>query len=81
MNYSKVFLETIGYELPPIVVTTAELEEQLKPVYDALHIDVGQLETITGIEERRWWEPGYELSQGATAAAQKALAQSSVTGP
>ncbi len=79
MKYTRVFLEAIGYELPPVVVTTTELEQQLRPVYKALRIAEGQLEAITGIIERRWWEPGYSLSQGAAVAAQKALAHTSVT--
>ncbi len=79
MKYSRVFLEAIGYELPPVVITTAELEQQLRPVYKALRIAEGQLEAITGIVERRWWEAGYPLSQGACVATQKALAQTPVT--
>ena len=74
MKYSRVYIEAIGYELPPVVVTTAELEARLKPLYDAHKLPAGQLELLTGIGERRWWEPGYKLSQGATAAAEKALA-------
>lgn len=78
MKYTRVFLEALGYELAPIVVTSSELETELKPMYEALHIAEGQLEALTGIIERRWWEPGYALSQGATAAARKALARSAV---
>ena len=78
MKYSRVFLDAIGYEFAPIVVTSSELEEHLKPVYKTLHIPEGQLEALTGIIERRWWEPGYRLSDGAIAAAKKALAKSSV---
>lgn len=74
MKYSQVHIESIGYELPPVVVSTAELESRLSPVYQALQMSPGQLELLTGINERRWWEPGYPLSQGATAAARKALA-------
>ncbi len=74
MHYNRVYVESIGYELPPVVVTTAELEARLRPLYDAHKLPAGQLELLTGISERRWWEPGYKLSQGATAAAQKALA-------
>ena len=55
MKYTKVFVETIGYELPPIVVTSAELEARLAPVYEALHFQPGQLEALTGISERRFW--------------------------
>lgn len=74
MNYSRVYIESIGYELPPVVVTTAELEARLKPFYDAHKLPTGQLELLTGISERRWWERGQTLSAGATAAAKKALA-------
>jgi len=78
MRYSRVFIDSFGYELGPCVVTSAELEEQLAAVYDSLHIQPGQLEHITGIRERRYWEPGYTVTQGATAAAAKALTGSPV---
>ncbi|NNE39142.1 MAG: 3-oxoacyl-ACP synthase III [Gammaproteobacteria bacterium] len=78
MNFQRVHMESIGYELPPTVVTSDELEERLQPAYQDLHISPGQLEALTGIAERRWWEPGYTLSQGAAAAAVKALNQSNV---
>jgi len=38
MKYQRVFVDSIGYELPPVVVTSSELEARLKPMYDALHI-------------------------------------------
>ncbi len=78
MRYTRVFLDSIGYELAPVVVTSTELEEQLTPIYKNLHIPQGQLEALTGIIQRRWWEPGYRLSDGAIAAARKALAKSCV---
>lgn len=74
-KYQRVFLTALGYELGPVVVTTTELEERLAPAYARLGIQPGQLEAWTGISERRWWEPGTPLSQGATAAAKKALAK------
>lgn len=80
MRYDKVFIEAIGYELPPEVVTSDELEERLHPAYQALRIPAGQLESLTGIVERRWWESGYPLSEGAVAAARHAL-QGSAVGP
>ena len=76
MHYNRVYLDAIGYELPPVVVSTTELEARLKPMYDAHKLPSGQLELLTGISERRWWEPGYRLSDGATSAGRKALAQS-----
>lgn len=78
MKYNRVFIDAIGYELPPVVVTTAELETRLKPLYETLRIPEGQLEALTGIVERRWWETGYSVTQGATTASLKALAGSGV---
>lgn len=79
MKYSKVHIEAIGYELAPVVVTSSELEARLEPLYRALHFAPGQLQALTGIRERRWWEPGYPLSQGAIAAGKKALAASGIS--
>lgn len=78
MRYNRVYLDSIGYELPPVVVSTDELEARLRPMYESHKLSTGQLELLTGISERRWWEPGYRLSHGATAAGKKALAQSGV---
>ncbi len=73
MNYSKVYIDAIGYEIAPVVVTSLELERQLAGVYSALHLGEGQLEALTGIAERRWWEDGHRLSDGAIAAGRRAL--------
>ncbi len=78
MKYSRVFIDAISYELAPIVVTSEELEARLEPLYNSLHIPAGQLEVLTGISERRWWDPGYSLTTGASTAAKKALAESGI---
>ncbi len=78
MKYNRVYIDALGYELAPVVVTSDELEERVAPIYERLHIPAGQLEAMTGIEERRMWEPGFSVSQGATLAARKALARSEV---
>src|SRR3954468_20950926 len=78
MKYTRVYIDSIAYELPPVIITSSELEVRLRPLYHALHIPEGQLEALTGISERRWWEPGYSLSEGAIAAARKVLAASEV---
>jgi 3-oxoacyl-[acyl-carrier-protein] synthase-3 len=75
MKYQRVFLDAIGYELAPNVVTSDALEARLAPLYERLKLVPGQLEAWTGIKERRWWDPNHKLSEGATAAAERALEQ------
>lgn len=78
LRYQRVHLTAMGYELGPQIVTSAEIEARLAPVYQRLHLQAGQLEAWTGIVERRWWQAGARLSDGASSAARKALANSSV---
>ena len=52
---------------------SARAESRLEKTYKALHLQPGQLEAFTGIKERRWWEPGFKLSDGAACAGRKAL--------
>lgn len=73
MNYSRVYIQSLGYVLPPVVVSSEDLEEQIEPVYQALHMASGQLEALTGVYERRWWEPEHSLGANAANAARKAL--------
>lgn len=79
MRYSKVFLDAIGYDLPPNVVTSSALESRLAPLYDRLRIPMGQVEGLTGIKERRWWDAGFKVSTGAVDAARQALEISGVS--
>ena len=78
MRYTKVSLDALAYELAPNVITSSELEKRVEPVYQALRMPLGQLEALTGIRERRWWDAGFKLSEGASRAGRKALAQSGV---
>jgi len=78
MRYSRVRIDTIGYELAPHVVTSAALEERLAPLYQRIGIPRGQLEAMTGIRERRYWNPGQSMADGSTLAGRKALAASSI---
>ena len=78
MQYNNVYIDAFGYELPPNVVASRDLEERLAPLYRRLHLKKGQLEAITGICERRFWDPGFKVSEGAAAAGRKTLETSSV---
>ncbi len=65
--------------MAPHVISSEDLEARLDPVYKALHLKPGQLEALTGISERRYWDPGYKVSLGAVAAGCKALDASGIS--
>lgn len=68
-----VYLESIGYELPPYVVSSEALVEQLETTSQRLSIDAGSVLQATGVEERRFWAPGATIVETATRAARKAI--------
>lgn len=78
MRYLNTDIIGMGYELAPNVVTSEDLEQRLLPVYEALHLQPGQLEALTGIVERRFWDVDVSLSQTAIRAAQKAMVAADV---
>jgi hypothetical protein len=80
MKYARVYVDAFGYALAPVVVSSEELEERLAPVYGALHLRPGQLEALTGIHERRWWERDFAVGDGAIEAGAKALGAAGVSG-
>lgn len=73
MRYARVHLASVGYELAPNVVHSSALEERLQPVYEAINVPPGQIELLTGVRERRYWDPGQTMADGAAKAARKAL--------
>lgn len=70
MRYHHVCVEAVTCTLPPHVVSSEQIEEQLAPVYDRLRLPAGRLELMTGIQERRFFDPETRPSQisGPTAA-------------
>ena len=76
--YRQVTIDAFGYELPPNVVTSEDLEERLTPAYERLRFQKGQLEALTGVHERRFWDKGYRMCTGAIAAGKKALNRSQI---
>lgn len=76
MHYDQVCVHELGYVLPPVILTSEAIEEQLRPVYERLKLPAGRLELMTGIAARRLWEPGTRPSDGATEAGLLALRRS-----
>lgn len=73
MKYTNVYIEAMGYELAPHVISTESIEQRLKPFYDAVGFKMGQLEALTGIRERRYWNVEHTLAEGSAKAGQKAI--------
>lgn len=73
MRCSGVVLEAVGTQMAPEIVQSAQLEGALSEVFSRWSVPKGQLETMTGIRERRFWPRDVRLSQMAAYAVQDAL--------
>ncbi len=73
MQFDRVAIETIGFNLPPEVITSTQLEQQLAPTYERLGLPEGRLELMSGIRERRWWAPKTPISKPSVSSARLAL--------
>ena len=73
MRYQNVCLEAIAYTLPTEIVTSAEIETRLAPLYERLRLPEGRLELMTGIRERRFWTAGTLPGQKSIESAEKAI--------
>ncbi len=78
IHYSHVCLDTFGYQLPPRIITSDEIEQRLSPLYDRLHLPPGRLELMSGIRERRLWPEGTRPSEAATQAGEKVLVNGNI---
>ena len=78
MRYQDVYIEGMGFEIPPNLVTTEAIDAQLAPVYSKLGMQQGSLEVMTGLRERRFWDDGTRPSEAATKAALKAIANAGI---
>ena len=78
MRYRSVCLEAFGYTLPDEVVTSAEIEARLVPLYHRLRLPEGRLELMSGIRERRFFAPGTRPGDISIKSAHRAIAASGI---
>ena len=78
MRFRSTVIDSIAYVAPPVVWTSAEIEERLKPLYDRLRLPEGRLELMTGIRERRFWDHDIRPSEASAEAGIKALEKSGI---
>ncbi len=79
MRYQRVHIESLAFELPPVVVTSDEIEKRLEKAYKTLGLPPGILFDKTGIRERRLWEPEDTLSDASTRVINAALDKTNIT--
>lgn len=66
----------MGYSIPPVALSSAEIEQQLRPLYERLRLPEGRLELMTGIRERHFWPHAQAASAASAEAGEAALAAS-----
>jgi 3-oxoacyl-[acyl-carrier-protein] synthase-3 len=77
-RYQNVCIEAVSCHLPENVVTSADLEKRLEPVYQRLKLPFGRLEMMSGIRERRFWAKGTFPSEVSAEAGEKVIAKSGI---
>lgn len=78
MRPSTARIAALGYDLPQRVVPSLEIEQRLELLYRRLSLSPGRLELMSGVRERRHYEPGTLPSQIAERAGRRALAASGI---
>lgn len=76
-QFRSAAIEAMGYVVPPVALSSAEIEAQLAPLYERLRLPAGRLELMTGIRHRHFWDTPRLPSEASAEAAENALAQSS----
>jgi acyl-CoA:acyl-CoA alkyltransferase len=71
--FERVAIESLGFSLPPEVLTSLELEHMLAPVYERLRLPEGRLALMSGIQERRFWPRGTAIGKPSVESARQAI--------
>lgn len=78
MLFQQVAIAGLAHIDAPHTLTSAEINERLRPTMDRLGIKTDVLQDIAGIFSRRLWDDGVQASDAATLAAEKALSDAGV---
>lgn len=73
MQFERVAIESLGFTIPPAVVSSTEIEDRLAPAYERLRLPTGRLELMSGIAERRLWLPGTAIGGPSAQSARLAM--------
>ncbi len=78
MKFQNVSIIGLAHVDAPHRITSSELENQLFPIIDRIHVRPNIIQSLTGIVARRFWEPGRQPSEAATMAAEKAIVDAGI---
>jgi 3-oxoacyl-[acyl-carrier-protein] synthase-3 len=78
MLFEHVRIEALAHVIPERVVRSDEIEARLAPIYARLKLSSGRIELMSGIRERRFFEPGTRPSAAAARAGALALDESGI---
>jgi len=73
VRFQDVHIESIAHVVPERVITSAEIEGRLAPLYERLNLSAGRLELMSGIRERRAFAKGTRPSEASARAGRFAL--------
>jgi len=78
VKFENTVIESMAYYLSDNEVTSNDIENRLKPLYQKLNLPEGRLELMTGIQARKMWPIGTKPSDLSTQAALNLLEKSKV---
>ncbi len=78
MKFIRPAIASVGYVLPPEIITSQQLENQLEPLYHRLNLPGGRLELMSGIRERRLWSRGTRITDPSIESGRRAIAAAGI---
>jgi 3-oxoacyl-[acyl-carrier-protein] synthase III len=78
MKFQRVCLASVGYVLPPEIITSSAIEDRLRPLYERLKLPPGRLELMSGIKQRRLWPAGTRITEPSIESGRRAIAAAGI---
>jgi 3-oxoacyl-[acyl-carrier-protein] synthase-3 len=78
MRFQRVHIQALELLVPPVELTTVELERTLSPLYRRIGIPERVIESLTGVGARRFWEEGFSPSGAAAEVCRRLLEKTGV---
>lgn len=75
MLFDDIVIAGLAHVEAPHRITTAHMEDYLADTLDRVGMPPGMFQQLTGIEARRWWDPGVQPDEVAAWAGQKLIDQ------